>query len=83
MESMPTRAAAWARLAGLLVLVWLAVHAAALAVLALVWGLVVATKVVLGWVGHVLIFIILLASGVLLATWLWSRTGLRRLPRPI
>ena len=61
---------------------WLALHAAALALLALVWGLVVAAKLVLGWLAHALVFVILMASGVLLAFWLWKAVQPRRLPRP-
>jgi hypothetical protein len=83
LEAMPARAAAWARIAGPLVLIWLAVHAAALAALALAWGLVVGAKVVLGWMAHMLVFAALLASGMLLAVWLWSGARPRRLPRPV
>jgi hypothetical protein len=77
-----SRAAGWARIAAPFVLAWLALHAAALALLALVWGLVVAAKLVLGWLAHALIFAILLASGALLVFWLWKAAQPRRLPRP-
>ncbi len=76
------RTAAWARMAVPLVLAWLALHLAVLALLALVWGLVVAAKVVLGWLAHALVFVVLLTSGVLLAVWLWKAVQPRRLLRP-
>ena len=77
-----SRAAGWARIAAPFVLAWLALHAAALALLALVWGLVVAAKVILGWLAHSLVFLILLVSGALLVLWLWKAAQPRRLPRP-
>jgi hypothetical protein len=74
--------AAWVRLAAPLALAWLALHAAVLALLAVVWGLVVAAKLVLGWMAHALVFVILLASGALLVFWLWKAVQPRRLPQP-
>jgi hypothetical protein len=74
--------ATWLRLAAPFALAWLALHAVALALLALVWGLVVAAKLVLGWLAHVLFFVILMASGALLAFWLWKAVQPRRLPQP-
>ena len=82
MSGMTARPAAWARLAAPFVVVWLAVHVVLLAMLALAWGLVIAAKVVLGWLAHTFVFIILLASGVTLALWLWKAARPRRLPRP-
>ena len=82
MPGLKARAAAWMRLATPFVVVWLAVHAALLALLALAWGLVIAAKLVLGWMAHALVFVILLASGVTLALWLWKAARPRRLPRP-
>lgn len=81
-EGAKVRAAAWVRMAAPFVLAWLAIHAAVLALLALVWGLVVAAKLVLGWLAHALVFMFLLASGALLVVWLWKAATARRLPRP-
>ena len=81
-ESLHARAVGIAGLAGPFVAAWLVLHLAALGLLALVWGLVVAAKLVLGWLAHALIFAILLASGALLVFWLWKAAQPRRLPRP-
>ena len=81
-ESVRARAVGAARMAGPFVAAWLALHLAVLGLLALVWGLVVAAKVVLGWLAHSLVFLILLVSGVLLVLWLWKAAQPRRLPRP-
>ncbi|HEU4549116.1 MAG TPA: hypothetical protein VFS01_05430 [Rhizomicrobium sp.] len=81
-ESLHARAVGIAGLAGPFVAAWLALHLAALGLLALVWGLVVAAKVILGWLAHSLVFLILLVSGALLVLWLWKAAQPRRLPRP-
>ena len=74
--------AGFARLAVPIVVAWLAIHALALVLLALVAGMVIAVKAVLGWLGQALVFALLLSAGAVLALWLWRNPRPLRLPRP-
>jgi hypothetical protein len=79
---MTLRAAGLARAAGPLLLVWLVLHMAVLAILILGRGLAVALKMLLGWLFHTLGLALFLAGAVALAVWLWKAAQPRRLPRP-
>lgn len=80
--AMMARVRGLAGTAGALALAWVVAHAALLALLVLAWGLLVAGKVVLGWLAHAFVFVFLLAIGIAMALWLWQAPRILRLPRP-
>jgi hypothetical protein len=69
---MTPRVTAFAKKFWPFLLVWLALHAVVLAVLAFGWGLAVVLRAVLGWLFHVAVFLILAVTGIWLAMRLWD-----------
>jgi hypothetical protein len=71
-------AGVWARKATPFVLLWLALHAAVLAIIVFVWGAAVVVKAMLGWLLHIAAFAMLVLTGAWLAMRLWKTLETRR-----
>jgi hypothetical protein len=70
------RVTGWVRAAAPFVLLWVAVHALLLAVIAAVWGLAVVIKTLLGWLVQFAMLAVLFLTG------LWLVLRLVRTARP-
>ena len=59
-------------------LLWLALHAAVLAIIVFTWGAAVVVKALLGWLLHFVVLAVLALASVWLAMRLWNSIDTRR-----
>ncbi|MDB5736114.1 MAG: hypothetical protein JWN16_2751 [Alphaproteobacteria bacterium] len=71
-------AGVWAHKAAPFVLLWLALHAAVLALIVFAWGAAVLVKAMLGWLLHFAAFAMLVLTGAWLAMRLWKTLEIQR-----